>query len=137
MVQAIIQLARYLGVPPKIFSYFAVMAITVLLTIPVTFTVQSATQMKDTLDTVVVNQKRLEMSLTSIFENVGERLNTLEKNQHDFYKMYMQGEATQNTMILDIGSETNWLPIHKERVKSLEKTHKDFLLHHSEDSRVK
>lgn len=127
MVQTIVKVASYLGISKKLISYVLTIVITVSLTIPTTLTIQSATAVKVTLDTVVVNQKKLERSLNKVFNSVGERIDYIERTQHRFIDTYLRSERIQNEVILSNSIGDPKYPVFKEKIMNLERMQRDFL----------
>lgn len=140
MIKTILKLAEYLGVSPKTISYLATVIITIVVTVPATFTVQSASEVKNTLDTVVVNQKRLEKSLNTVFSHLGERVNEIGQQQQEilnrqnsFRTIYLRYQKSQNDMILKNSEGTKYFPVFKERIHGMEKVQYDYLTEDEEE----
>ena len=127
MVKMFLQLIESLGISQRTISYIITIVITVLITVPVQYTIQSATEVKTTLDTVVVNQRRLEQSLTKVFESVGDRLSDIEERQQSFMQYYIYSEDTQNEIILDLSQGTQMGPVYDERIRNLNRQRNDLL----------
>ncbi len=97
-----LKLINWLGLHPKVLTYVAVIAITVLVTVPVTISILGAREVVATLDEVVESQARLEDSLNKVFHNVGERIESIDKQLADLRDVTIKSNQVYGNMFLEI-----------------------------------
>lgn len=120
-----LKLIEWVKPSPQLLSSVALVAFTVLITVPVTVSIQSARNVVTTLDSVVVSQVRLERTLNSVFDGLDARLRVQDRDIEKIRGVLLRSNEVHREIILDhTFGKPEWV-LYDEKLRSLRRYEED------------
>lgn len=120
-----LKLIEWMKPSPQLLSSVALVAFTVLITVPVTVSIQSARNVVTTLDSVVVSQVRLERTLNSVFDGLDARLRVQDRDIEKIRGVLLRSNEVHREIILDHTFGTSEWVLYDEKLRSLRRYEED------------
>jgi len=120
-----LKLVEWMRPSPQLLASIALVAFTVLITVPVTVSIQSARNVVTTLDSVVVSQVRLERTLNSVFDGLDARLRVQDRDIAKIREVLLRSNEVHREIILDCTfGEHKWV-LYDEKLRGLRRYEED------------
>lgn len=120
-----LKLVEWMKPSPQLLASVALVAFTVLITVPVTVSIQSARNVVTTLDSVVVSQVRLERTLNSVFDGLDARLRVQDRDIEKIRGVLLRSNEVHREIILDhTFGKPEWV-LYDEKLRSLRRYEED------------
>lgn len=120
-----LKLVEWMKPSPQLLASVALVAFTVLITVPVTVSIQSARNVVTTLDSVVVSQVRLERTLNSVFDGLDARLRVQDRDIEKIREVLLRSNEVHGEIILDhTFGEPKWV-LYDEKLRALRRYEED------------
>ena len=120
-----LKLIEWMKPSPQLLSSVALVAFTVLITVPVTVSIQSARNVVTTLDSVVISQVRLERTLNSVFDGLDARLRVQDRDIEKIRGVLLRSNEVHREIILDhTFGKPEWV-LYDEKLRSLRRYEED------------
>lgn len=114
-----LKLVEWMRPSPQLLASIALVAFTVLITVPVTVSIQSARNVVTTLDSVVVSQVRLERTLNSVFDGLDARLRVQDRDIEKIRGVLLRSNEVHREIILDHTFGTPEWVLYDEKLRGL------------------
>ena len=115
----IIKIVEWMKPSQNVLFSVALVLLTVMVTVPVTVSIQSAKDVITTLDTVVVSQHRLEKTLNSVFEGLDERLKVQDREIQRVKDVVIKSNNVYHIMFRDMTRNCKEEDLFNERLNNL------------------
>lgn len=120
-----LKLVEWMRPNPQLLASVALVAFTVLITVPVTVSIQSARNVVTTLDSVVISQVRLERTLNSVFDGLDARLRVQDRDIEKIRGVLLRSNEVHREIILDhTFGKPEWV-LYDEKLKGLRRYEED------------
>jgi len=120
-----LKLIEWMKPSPQLLASIALVVFTVLITVPVTVSIQSARNVVTTLDSVVVSQVRLERTLNSVFDGLDARLRVQDRDIEKIRGVLLRSNEVHREVILDhTFGKPEWV-LYDEKLRSLRRYEED------------
>lgn len=120
-----LKLIEWMKPNPQFLASVALVAFTVLITVPVTVSIQSARNVVTTLDSVVISQVRLERTLNSVFDGLDARLRVQDRDIEKIRGVLLRSNEVHREIILDhTFGRPEWV-LYDEKLRSLRRYEED------------
>lgn len=120
-----LKLVEWMRPSPQLLASVALVAFTVLITVPVTVSIQSARNVVTTLDSVVISQVRLERTLNSVFDGLDARLRVQDRDIEKIRGVLLRSNEVHREIILDhTFGKPEWV-LYDEKLRSLRRYEED------------
>lgn len=120
-----LKLVEWMRPSPQLLASVALVAFTVLITVPVTVSIQSARNVVTTLDSVVISQVRLERTLNSVFDGLDARLRVQDRDIEKIRGVLLRSNEVHREIILDhTFGKPEWV-LYDEKLRGLRRYEED------------
>ena len=120
-----LKLVEWMRPSPQLLASVALVVFTVLITVPVTVSIQSARNVVTTLDSVVISQVRLERTLNSVFDGLDARLRVQDRDIEKIRGVLLRSNEVHREIILDhTFGKPEWV-LYDEKLRSLRRYEED------------
>lgn len=116
----IIKIIEWMKPSQNILFSVALVMLTIVVTVPITVSIQSAKDVISTLDTVVVSQQRLERTLNSVFDGLDARLRIQDREIQKTKDVVIRSNEVYQKMFQDLSKDSRNQALFDERVYGLQ-----------------